>query len=421
MRQSYTRSQIMKNNCRAMITAAVSKRGPVSRAQLVKLTRLSRSHVCGVVDELLNEGVLIETGSVSGGPGRPTTLVSIDTGKSVIGGVWLSEDLIHVSVAALDGRILAKQSIPYEACNESVPDVIRVIADGVDFCLGAAGKTRDALTGVGVTVSGMVDPMLGLVNLTFRQSWFAQVPVSRLLQETLGVPVYTDTDIRASALAHQWETDQAGNALYMSFCGGVGAALVIDHELLGANHGCAPIVAHMKVDSAGPLCACGRRGCLGTLSSRNALIRRIWPEIDPQQLSAQDSAARAARAIAMIRDGEGSAMAALEETVRYMGIGIANCIYMLDPARVYVGGTLVEGLPGFAIDLIRRETLRNMRGYASSAEIHALPALDEFEMQGALALVLLRPYRRLQEMGSSVFSLKVAAEAQPVGGGYTRS
>ncbi len=401
----------MKSNSRAKITAIVSKHGPISRVQLAKLTDLSRSHLCEIVDNLIAEGILVESGLVTGARGRPRVLLSVNSSDSIVAGVWFSETDIRVSVAAMDGAILVRSVVDYESCSENPEEAVRLIADEIRGCVIGSGRDTSSLKGVGVTACGFINPFLGLMAQVFRRPWLNDTPIGRLLGEALGVPVYVDTDIRASALADQWERGETGNTLYVSFCAGVGSAFVTGQRLFGAGHACFPVVGHLILDMDGPPCTCGKRGCLEVYASTGSFIRRIWPEIDVDRLGADEAAELLERGMTMAAASEPRALDALVDVTKYIGVGLSNAVRMLDPQTIYLGGTLLECAPDLVADMIRREMMRfpdtNRFG---GVEIKVLPILREFEMRGALSLVLLRPYQRLQEINSEMFSLRSTSE-----------
>ena len=226
----------MKQNSRTLITAAIHRRGSMSRVQLAQATDISRTHVSDVVDELLAEGTLVETGSVSSKPGRPRVLLRINRNGPAAAGVWLSEDAIRIGLASPDGEILSRETISYDACDDGLEAAITVIADGIRRCAERAGRQIESLRGVGLIISGHVDPVSSMIIRTKTPAFFIRVPIAKMLSDELAVPVHIATDIRASAVAHNWHHEGEERALYIWFLDGIGAAYVTDHQLFGAAH-----------------------------------------------------------------------------------------------------------------------------------------------------------------------------------------
>lgn len=396
------RSQVMKYNSRALITAAIRRRGPTSRVQLEKLTGISRTHVSDVVDELLSDGTLIETGSVSDRPGRPRILLTINPEGPAVAGVWLSEDGIQFGIASPDGEVLSRYEIEYAGVTSSSEVAIAAIADGVRRCAEKAGRRLDTLEGVGVTVSGWVEPVLNVVRRTRLHPCFLDVPIARMLNDNLGIPVYINSDIRAGALTHNWHREGEQRALYVWFLDGIGAAYVMDGQLFGGTHNMAPSVGHMIMSPDGPECYCGRHGCLETYTTTYAFIRKIWPDVDSAHMTTIERRDLFRKGMDLAAAGDMTAIKAQQTCIEYMGLGIANTINLFDPQVVYIGGVIIDYAPDTMMDVIRREAMRNINRSYQGVEIKALNEIDEFGLRGALGLVLLRPYRMLQEVTSKM-------------------
>lgn len=399
------RSQVMKSNSRALITAAIRRGGPTSRVQLAKATGISRTHVSDVVDELIADGTLIETGSVSDKPGRPRVLLCINPEGPAAAGVWLSEEKIYIGVAGPDGEMLSRAEIEYATCTGSSEEAIAAIAEGVKRCADKAGRRLQSLEGIGVAVSGWVVPVLNVIRRTRLNPVFLDIPIARMLNDILGVPVYINSDIRASALAHNWHREGEQRALYMWFLDGIGAAYVMDGQLFGSPHNMAPSLGHMIMAPDGPLCYCGRHGCLETYTTTYSFIRRIWPNLNPDNMTTVERRELVRQGMDMAFQGDLTAIRAQGSTIDYMGLGIANTINLFDPQVVYIGGVIIDYSPEMMMDTLRREAMKNINRSYQGVEIRPLPAIDEFGLRGALGLVILRPYRMLQEATSKMLRL----------------
>ena len=383
VKKESSRSQLMKRSSRSLVMCCVSRASRISRTQIVKETGLSLAHVCGVVDELIAKGELIETGSVSAGRGRPAILLEVNRNSISVGGVWLAEDSIEVGIAGATGEILARESLSYSG-NSS--DDIDAIVEAVKACAEQSGKSRETLRGIGVVVAGLVDPGLGLISRARPHSGFAGVPIAKLLQERVGIPVYADTDIRAAAVADQWRNGKSERALYVSFCGGVGAAFVIAGEVFGNAHGAAPLLGYAPI---------GPSGFLHNHTSIFAFVESLWPDVDARKLDRRQLQDMVGRGVDLVAQGDYDAIAAISQIAEYMGLGIANGINMLDPQKVYVVGTLIDCVPDMMVSIIRRAAIPTLYTPFFEVDIQPLMRLQEFEFKGAFGLVLFNGFRSL--------------------------
>ena len=384
MKKAWSRSQLMKRNSRSLVMYCISRASRVSRGQIVKETGLSRAHVCDVVDELIAEGELIETGSVSAGRGRPTILLEVNRNSISVGGVWLAEDSIEVGIAGGTGEILARQSLSYSG-NPSVD--IDAIAEAIKACAEQSGKSMETLRGIGVVVAGLVNPGLGLICITTHETGFEGVPIAKLLHERVGMPVYADTDIRAAAVADQWHSAKSERVLYVQFGDGVGAAFVIGGEVFGGAHGAAPLLGYAPIGLSDDF--------LERHTSNYAFVERLWPDVDARKLAPRQLLDMVGQGVDLVAQGDHGAVAAISKIAEYMGLGIAIGINMLEPQKVYVTGTLIDCVPDMMVNIIRREAIPRVERLFRGVDIQPLMRLQEFEFKGAFGLVLFNGFRAL--------------------------
>lgn len=228
-------------------------------------------------------------------------------------------------VVADDGTVLRTAGEPL--CKE---DGLEGLLLAIERC-GQAVMGRETLCTVGATIPGLADAVNGLwVYAPF--SGLANIPIAALLQERFQLPVAIENDVNACALAeHRWGVCQTiGDYLWMTVSNGVGGALVLRHALYTGSCGNAGEVGHLCVEEdAGKAlpCGCGRCGCLEAMASGQGIMKRYG---EPG-VTAKEIGERA-------RAGEAKASAVMADTGRYLGRAIADCINVLNPAAVILGG-----------------------------------------------------------------------------------
>lgn len=393
---------LIKRNSRAQIIMGVLKYAPVSRVDLAKSTGLSLTCVSRTMDDLIDEGIIIETGFVSRPRGRPKVMLEINPNAAPAVGLRIGPESTEIAVANPRGEILSRHTIPYGNDDLHPDAAIDEIASGVRLCLKSVGKETDKLRGVGVTAAGLVDPLMGTVDgLTNRRGW-ENVHIVDMLSSRLGVPVFVDNDVRAAAIASQcFSSDSSeGGSLYVYVSEGIGAAYVQDNrELLRGVHDAAGLLGHIVIQPDGPLCGCGNRGCLETLASDIAFITRIWPELsgDAHQLTILERAEYVRKGIDLAKSGDSSAGNVLNSVAGYLGAGIASAIMMLDPGTVHVFGTMIDTEPDLVMQMVREEALKLVWQRSKSVDIRPLMNWQEFLLRGSIGLVLWQPFKQLQE------------------------
>lgn len=307
---SNNRLELVRRNSRAQVVLGVQRHGPISRVQLAKLTGQSLTGIGRVVDELISEGMLVETGTAASPRGRPMVLLSINPDGEPSAGVWLGPEFIQIAITDPNGEILGRRAISYDSGDGKPLTVMIAITQGIQRCAEAAGKNAKRLRGVGVSVAGQVDLEHGIIHsITNRPSW-KNVHITQILQARLGVPVYASDDIRAGALASEWFNGQnnSAGALYVVINNGINAAFINNNEVLHGAHDSAALIGHTTIDHNGRLCECGNRGCLETVASDIAFVRQLWPsyyENTRQKFSPEELAGESPDANTTSTDGEG--------------------------------------------------------------------------------------------------------------------
>lgn len=203
---------------------------------------------------------------------------------------------------------------------------------------------------VGVGAAGLIDAD-GVLRYGPNLPGVVDLDVVGELTPLTGVVVAVDNDATCGALAeHRFGAARgASNAVVAALGTGIGGALILDGGLRRGSHRMAGEIGHLLVDPAGPWCGCGQRGCWEQFASGNALGRQAR------------EAARAGRADALValvdgriddlagehvaqacRDGAPDALAVLDEFARWVAVGLAGLVNIVDPEVIVIGGGLVE-------------------------------------------------------------------------------
>ena len=211
-------------------------------------------------------------------------------------------------------------------------DIAATIAESIRHVAGGR-----EIRAAGVASPGPLDPVEGVVlnppNLS--REWWGLRLTDELSRE-LVAPVWLENDGNLGALG-EWAYGAGagyGSVLYVTVSTGVGTGLVTDGEIFGGNRGFAVELGHTVIDPSGPVCGCGRSGCVEVLASGTAIARRAsrmgWTP------SSGEPDARAVAAAA--EEGDRVARVALEEAAAYLGKALVNFIYSFDPEAVVIGG-----------------------------------------------------------------------------------
>lgn len=261
-------------------------------------------------------------------------------------GVDLGGTKILTALVDLRGSVAGRVR---EATPQTGPDaVVEVIVGSVRRLLTDAGIDAAAIRGVGVGAPGPADPASGVVFEPPNLTGWHDVPLAAMLTSRLAVKTYVENDANAAAVGERWAGAGRGvdDLIYITISTGIGGGLIFGGRLYHGVSGTAGEVGHMVIEPGGPRCPCGRMGCLEALASGTSIARdaraavasgqaTTLSTLEPKALWAAD-VARAAR------DGDPLARELFARAARYVGIGVANLVNLLNPAMVIIGGGVAK-------------------------------------------------------------------------------
>ena len=374
---------------RRILLNLVRSHQPVSRADLARMMGTTRAAVTFIVNDLIEEGFVYEGAKGEAARGRKPQFLYIDSRKRWVLAIDIRATRTSLMVCDLLGEPLAGvTSLPSET---DVKRLVKALADRVRRTIHEH-KDLGECQGIGVVVPGMVGPGGDRVLFSPRLGW-RDVPLREALATATGLPVTVENSGRACALAQLWSTradaPAAGDIAFVSVSDGIGVGVVVRGELLRGVHNVAGEFGHIPLNVDGPPCACGASGCWEAYVSNLATLSRYFGrEIDPRKPVAIEMANFTVDdLIARARGGDGKAIAAVQATARYLGLGLASLVNAVDPSRIYLSGEIIG-----AWDLIEGTTRRALaeRALAPAAATTSLVtvSLPEYpRLRGAAALV----------------------------------
>lgn len=307
-----------------------------SRPEVGAATGLSAASVTSVVRELIDEGIVVETGLAESDGGRPRAMLAMNPGYGYVIGVDIGETRIRVELfdLTMTERARAEYSLN-RAAEHDVDVVVEQIVSGISAVIADSGVGSDAVLGVGIGVPGIIERGAEVLVHGQTYGWDA-VPLERLLQPRTGLPLYFDNGAKAMGQAELWFGAGRGarNAAVVLVGSGVGAALYSGGTAYQGATSSAAEFGHVTVAVGGRRCRCGSTGCLEAYAGAEAILERYG---HGRPMAADDQEAALAELIAAA-DSSPSAAAVLDETAQYLGAGIGTLINLLGPERVVLGG-----------------------------------------------------------------------------------
>ncbi|UOF91541.1 ROK family transcriptional regulator [Fodinisporobacter ferrooxydans] len=346
-------AQLMKQINRSAILSVIRTQGPIPRAEIAKLTNLTPPTVTNIVGELMEERLVIEGERGHSSGGRKPIMLEINPQAGYILGVDVGSKRFTVLGVDLDANIHAEIERPLPA-QPTVDSFLAMLADTLEDAITAIASgnqfAREQLMGIGVGMHGIVDVRQGLgifaPNLQLRE-----VPIRDYLMHRFSVPVQVDNDVRAMAVGESWfgNARDIQNFVCINVGYGIGAAIVLHHELYRGMSGSAGEIGHITVAEDGLRCSCGNYGCLQAMAAGPAIAQRAAQAIRTGTDSVLSSLVQErleGLTGAMIHQaalqGDRLAIRVLADTGRYLGISIAQLIHILNPELIIVGGGVAK-------------------------------------------------------------------------------
>lgn len=256
---------------RALVLQHLFDDGPASRADLARLTGLTRVTVSDVVADLVEDGFVVELGVRPGTHlGKPAKLVGVNPTGGYIACLDLSGDtVLHGAVVDLEGTTVERIEVPLDGARGEQA-VRRTVGLARDLVAAAPGR----VLGVGVGSPGVVS-LEGVVWSAPNLGW-NRLDLRARLGEELELPVHVANDADTAVLAEDTFGEGNGSGmLLVEISHGVGAGILLDGVLLRGPDGAAGEIGHVTVDPDGPECSCGRLGCLESFLAVPRLRSRI--------------------------------------------------------------------------------------------------------------------------------------------------
>ncbi len=384
-----TRSTSRQVN-RQILLNLVREHQPISRADLARRMTVGRGMVTTLVRELLDEGALYEGAFVQLPRGRKPKMLHVETRDRLVVAIDVRFSRTDVLLSDFGGNEVALERFgtrfdPEELLDELAIRVRRVLR---------AHAAEARCEGIGMVIPGMVDRASGRV-LNAPQLGWRDVQVRAGLAARTGLPVHVENAPAACALAHIWLGERGRGSdirdfVYVSVSDGVGTGVVVNGEVVRGHGHTAGEFGHVPISAGGPRCLCGSLGCLEAYTSNLATVARyLGHELSPavaRELLHQ-SGVTVDDVIRRAGGGDERARAALADTGRYLGLGLAMIVHALNPAQIFVGGE-ITGAWDLVEPAIRAEiATRALTRAAAETPVVPEPAGTLPRLRGAIALV----------------------------------
>jgi predicted NBD/HSP70 family sugar kinase len=300
----------------------------VTQADLARQTGLAPATVSSIVRDLASAGLV----TTDPGRGRRGTTVTLAPTAGLVAGVDFGHSHVSVALGDLTGTLLAERRTPLDSGHPSDAG-LDAAADLLDEVLADADAKFDSLRCIGM---GLPAPMTdGIVRSSAILPGWVGVNALDAAREQFGLEVHAENDANLGALAEHRHGVARGhaNSVFVKVSSGVGAGIVLEDRLFHGSGGTAGEIGHLTLDENGPVCRCGSRGCLEAYTSTGALQTMMQTQLPGAGID---------EIVAAAREGNVSAVRALEDAGLHLGWALASVVNLLNPGLVVVGGDMAR-------------------------------------------------------------------------------
>lgn len=387
---------LIKDMNTSTILQIVRTKGPISRAEISKLTGLNPATVSSNAAGLMELGLVRETGTGVSSGGRKPLLLELNPEAYYVVGVDMGTTDVAAGITDLEGRIRCKAVLPFGRASQP-EEVMAIIGQAIRKVLDDAGMPQERILGIGMGIHGLVDPDRGVSLFAPAFQW-KNVDVAGLFSREFGLPVSIDNDARVMALGEKWfgKAKAVSNFVFLNIGTGIGSGIYVNGELLQGAHFGAGEIGHIRIASHQEKpCFCGKTDCLSTAASgpalegmaRTAVARGEAPIL--AELSKGDPESVTGELIHQAAlSGEPFSTALLDQAGRHIGDALSLVINLLNPEMVLIGGGVANG--GDFIFNGMKEEIANRSMQHNIEQIYVGPAGlgDDCGIIGAATLIL---------------------------------
>ena len=313
-------------------------------------------------------------------------------------GIDIGGTKVAAGIVDLEGNVLSRGRVPMAARGSSA-EGLAAVENAIQSVL-ALKAPHQKIQGIGICSPGPLDPKTGVVINPPNLPCWRNFPLAESIRSLYRVPVQVENDANAAALAEvKWGAARGyRNVFYVCLGTGIGTGIVFDGVIYHGRTGAAGEGGHMGIDVNGPLCGCGKRGCIEVLASGPAIARRAQKKLaegsssrlvelaggNPESVTGE----MVGKACA---EGDPVAQAVISETLDVVAYWLGNVIDLLEPDVIVIGGGVGSMLAPYLDDLRLRWKGACVNPWPDKIPIVLARYGEEAGVAGAAALMTFSP------------------------------
>ena len=379
-----------KNHNKRLILKTIYDQVQTSRADIARMTGLTRPTVSSNVAELIEEELVEEVGQGQSEGGKPPILLRVVDDSRHLIAIDIADSEFQGAVVDLRGRVIHRECVPVNDGDGEA--TLQLVYELGDRLITTATKP---LLGIGIGAPGLIDAQRGIVRKAVNLDW-QDLPLRDWLKTRYELPVHIANDGHVAALGEYifGQHRKVPNLVILKVGRGVIAGIVLNGRLHYGDGSGAGEIGHVRVVEGGLLCRCGHWGCLETVTNSRAIVERARSiaQADPNstlhRFASKLEAINIEAVLQAFQAGDETLQPIVTELGCYLGIAVAHLVGVLNVQCVLICGNVARfGQP--LLEPIRQEMRQRSLAMLADQTYVGLSSLgQDIVLQGAAALLL---------------------------------
>lgn len=371
------------------------KGGPKSNKQISNYINLSPPTITRLLNNLISEGLVKDFGMGDSDGGRKPNIYGINPDSRYILGIDIGRNIRRFALLNFHNEFVTELvCLPGKLEND--PETVNHVYHQSLKIIKEAGIDYNKIMGIGIVMPGLINTRTGR---SYSYLNYTDKPVSQLFEEKFKLPVFTENDSNLMALGEHAFGLAKGkkNVLCLTLVTGVGMGLILNGKLYSGKSGFAGEFGHIIIEENGLLCTCGKKGCLETLASEEALVRMAKEGLEKGCTSiitdiADNKLANITPEVILKAAGKEDhfAIEILSKVGHYLGKGIATLIHLYNPEMIIIGGKMAKAGQYLTDSIKQTLNIRTISQIREDTKIVTSELGEKASVLGATSLAMQR-------------------------------
>jgi predicted NBD/HSP70 family sugar kinase len=381
---------------RGVIFRSIRDANAISRAELAKNSGLNPATVTHIVRELIDQGLIEDTGNTKSQGGRPSSLLQVRSEAGYIIAVHLDRYFMRAMITNLnlderiESELIATRSTSSSQIN------ISSLLELIDGLIKKSKVDESKLLGIGICSPGPLDSKRGMLLSPPNFPGWPDTPIRKLVQDRFHLHTFLDQNANACAYGEKLfgEFRESDNFVFILAESGLSGGIFINGDVYRGETDIAGEIGHTTIDFNGPQCTCGNYGCLELYASPQAVEQYVCDQIKSGRKSSVSCDSKTLEAIsfeeitAEAKKNDPVCLEAINSMTKAFSIGVTNIVNTFDPSAVVIGGKIALAQEFMREPIQEAIRSRTIMGKNSKVPLYFSQLGQDVQIIGAFSLVL---------------------------------